>query len=148
MKKYKPNSYALIALQILSFLICIALTALDIIYLDRFKTLMIIILCALWTLTVVLSFLLLPIYFNRSVFYLSPTELGVHTFFIVSNRSSMRLSSVQYFSVTRFPLSKLLGLNFITVHGMGGSVLLPFLSYDDSEAIVDTLQEEISSRNS
>lgn len=146
MRKFTPKPAALLTLRILILVFTVAATVLVYVYLDSFKTLMTVAICVLWALAVIFALILLPIYFRRTVMYISATELSIHTGMIFLTRSHMRVSAVQYVSFLTLPFSKLTGFNFLTVHGLGGTVILPFLSTDDAKAIADALQLEIQKR--
>lgn len=146
MRKFTPKPAALLTLRILILIVTVAATVLVYVYLDSFKTLSTVAICVLWALAIVFALILLPIYFRRTVMYISGTELSIHTGLLFLSRSHMRVNAVQYISVVTLPLSRLTGFNFLTVHGLGGTVVLPFLSTDDAKAIADALQLEIQKR--
>ncbi len=146
MRKFTPKPAALLTLRILILIVAVAATVLVYVYLDSFKTLMTVAICVLWALAVIFALVLLPIYFRRTVMYISGTELSIHTGMLFLKRSHMRVSAVQYISVVTLPLAKLTGFNFLAVHGLGGTIVLPFLSTDDAKVIADALQLEIQKR--
>lgn len=146
MRKFVPKPAALLTLRILILIVTLAATVLVYVYLSSFKTLMTIVICVLWALAIIFALILLPIYFRRTVMYISATELSIHTGLIFLRRSHMRVNAVQYISLITLPFSKLTGFNFLTVHGLGGALVLPFLSTDDAKAIADALSLEIQKR--
>ncbi len=146
MRKFTPKTSALLTLRILILLVTALATVLVYVYLSSFKIIMYTLIALFWTLALVFVLILLPIYFRRTVIYLSPTELSLHTGMIFSSREHMRVSAVQYISMITLPLSRLTGFNFLTVHGLGGTIILPFLSFSDIEILADALQLEIQKR--
>lgn len=146
MRKFTPKPSALLSLRILILISAFAAAVLVYVYLSDFKTLSAVALGAVLGVSALFAFVLLPIYFRRTVIYLSPTELTIHTGMFFKQRSHMKTAAVQYISSLRLPFSKLTGFNFLSVHGLGGKIVLPFLSDDDAEALADSLELEIKKR--
>ncbi len=146
MRKFTPQQSALLTLRILILLVTVVATVLLYIYLSSFKIIMYTLIALFWVVALVFVLILLPIYFRRTVIYLSPTELSLHTGMIFSTREHMRVSAVQYLSMITLPFSRFTGFNFLAVHGLGGTMILPFLSLDDSVALADSLELEIQKR--
>ena len=59
----------------------------------------------------------------------------------------MKLPAVQYVTKVSLPLSSLSGFNFIAVHALGGTMILPFLNSVDCDEILSALRLEISRRS-
>lgn len=146
MRKFTPLPAALLTLRILILIIAVAATVFSYIYLSPFRILMFTLIALFWTVALVFVLILLPIYFRRTVIYLSPTELSLHTCLVFSRREHMRVGAVQYLSMITLPLSKLTGFNFLAVHGLGGTIILPFLSSSDTVVIADALELEIQKK--
>ena len=51
---------------------------------------------------------------------------------------------MQYVTRVSLPFSRALGFNFLVVRGLGGSIILPFLRYEDCQEILLTLHSKIS----
>ncbi len=146
MRKFLPKRSALIIIDILILLLCGGVTAAALIYLSSFKILMWIIIGLFWGLGVLFGAILLPMYFRRTVIYLSKTELSLHSGLLWLIREHMRLSAVQYVTKIDFPLGQRLGFVFVTAHGLGGSIIMPFLSYNDAEEILNALRLAINEK--
>ena len=146
MRKFVPKRSALIIIDILIFLLCTAITFAAVTYLSSFKIFMWIGLCLFWGLGLVFGAVLLPFYFKRTVIYLSATELSLHSGLLWLSREHMRLSAVQYITKIDFPLGRRLGFVFITARGLGGSIIMPFLSYNDAEEIFNSLKIAINEK--
>ena len=146
MRKFTPKPAALLTLRILILVLTLTATVLIYVYLSSFKTVTYIIAALLWAVALVFALILLPIYFRRTVIYISVSEISLHTGVIFTRREHMRVGAVQYISMLTLPLSSLTGFNFLSVHGLGGTVILPFLSGEDANAIAETLELEIQKR--
>ncbi|MBQ8623236.1 MAG: hypothetical protein IJ424_02515 [Oscillospiraceae bacterium] len=146
MRKFTPKLAALLTLRISVLILTVAATVLIYVYLSPFKTVMYILIALFWAVALAFVLILLPAYFRRTVMYLSPTELSLHTGMIFLTREHMRVSAVQYISMITLPFSSITGFNFLAVHGLGGTMILPFLSSEDALTLADSLQLEIQKR--
>lgn len=146
MRKFVPKRSALIIIDVLIFLLCTAITVASVIYLSSFKIFMWISLGLFWGSGLLFGAILLPFYFKRTAIYLSATELSLHSGLLWLSREHMRLSAVQYITKIDFPLGRKLGFVFITAHGLGGSIIMPFLSYNDAEEIFNSLKVAINEK--
>ncbi len=143
MRKYTFSLKALRTIQISGFTLATLITLLSLIYLSSFKILMITIIAVCWIGAILSLCIILPIFFRRGVIYISNTEISLHSGVFFRRRQHMRASSVQYTSQTKFPLATLTSLNFIALHALGATVVLPFLSRSDSEEIITLINTRI-----
>ncbi len=143
MRKYTLSTAALRTVQILIALLAIGITAVSLIYLSSFKILMIILLSVCWASVFLFGGIILPIYFRRAVIYISTAEISFHSGVFFRRRQHLRAESVQYCSQIKMPLSGLTGFNFIVLHALGASVILPFLSKKDSEDIITLIDTRL-----
>ena len=104
-------------------------------YLSSMEILMYVLIAIFIAIWFILGFLLLPMYFRRTVIFLSPTEITLHTGIIFLRRSQIKLSSAQYVTRISAPLSGFSGFNFLVIHALGGSLILPFLSISDCDEL-------------
>lgn len=146
MRKYTPKPAAKAFIQILIFIVSVILTALAVSYLSSYRIVMISLVALFWVAAIIFGGILLPMYFRRTVIYLSATEISVHSGFFFVWREHMKMDSVQYFSYVKTPLSNITGFNFISVHALGATLILPFLSKRDAEDIAMQLSEKIESK--
>lgn len=146
MRKFTPKLAALLTLRILILIFTVAATVLIYVYLSAFKTIMYIAVALFWAVALAFVLILLPVYFRRTVIYISPTEISLHTGMIFLTREHMRVSAVQYISMITLPLSRITGFNFLAVHGLGGTMIMPFLSTEDALCIAEALELEIQKR--
>lgn len=115
-------------------------------YLVSFEILMYIAIGIFWGLAVIFGLFLLPMFFRRTVIYLSSKEITMHTGLFFLRRIHMRMSAVQYVTLVTLPFSELSGFNFIAVRALGGSLVLPFLNKVDCDEIISALHSEIAGR--
>lgn len=81
-------------------------------YLSSMEILMYVLIAIFIAIWFILGFLLLPMYFRRTVIFLSPTEITLHTGIIFLKRSQIKLSSAQYVTRISAPLSGFRGSTF------------------------------------
>lgn len=146
MRKYTMKPAALYLISGAMFLLAAAATFLLRRYLYPFKILMYTLIGIFWGLAVLFGAILLPMYFRRTVIYVSPSEITVHSGLLFLTRQHMKTSAVQYVTRVATPLSSFSGFNFIAVRALGGTLILPFLNSVDCEEIMASLRLEISKR--
>lgn len=144
MRKYTLKPAALYFMAGAMLVLSAAATLLLRLYLVSFEILMYSLIGLFWGLSVLFGLILLPMFFRRSVIYISSEEITFHTGLIMLRRIHMKMSAVQYVTRISVPLLTLLGFNFIIIRALGGSIILPFLSAADSDAITDILHLEIN----
>ena len=146
MRKYtlKPSALYIICGAIL--VLAAALTLLVWQFLSSFKILMYALIGLFWGLAVLFGFILLPMYFRRTVIYISSNEITLHTGLIFLRREQVKMSAVQYVTRVSLPLGGVTGFNFIVARALGGSVVMPFLNVTDCDEILDVLHLEIQKR--
>ena len=143
MRKYTLSLAALRVIQISQLLLSVLITALSLIYLSSLKILMICIIAICWVITLLSAGLLLPLGFRKAVINISTAEISFHYGILFRHRQHMRAESVQYVSQMKMPLSSVTGFNFVAIHALGATIILPFLKRKDSEEIITLLQERI-----
>lgn len=146
MRKYTLKPAALYIISGLLFLLAAAATLLLRKYLVSFEIFMYSLMGLFWSIAVLFGLILLPMYFRRTVIYISPSEITVHSGLIFLTRQHMKTSAVQYVTKVSMPLGTLTGFNFIAARGLGGTVILPFLNSVDCDEIMAELRLEISKR--
>ena len=146
MRKYTLKPTALYLIGGTLFVLAAAATVLARIYLVSFEILMYSLMGIFWTAAVLFGLILLPMYFRRTVIYVSSGEITVHTGMFFLRREHMKMSAVQYITKASLPLSSFSGFNFIVVRALGGNLILPFLSDFDAEEISSTIRGEITKR--
>ena len=146
MRKYRPKTTALLIINIAVILLCTGLTVVTRIYLVSFRILMILLIALFWAAAVLFCCVLLPLYFRRTVVYVSGIELCLHTGIFFWRREYMRMSAVQYVTSVSLPLSGFSGFNFIFVRGLGGTLVLPFLRSADCDDIINLIHIKITER--
>lgn len=147
MRKYTLKPTALYLIGGALFIVAAASTLVLRIYLSSMKILMYSLYGLFWGIAVLFGLILLPMYFRRTVIYISQTEITVHTGLFMLRRVHMKMSAVQYVTKVSMPLSTLTGFNFIVIRALGGNVVLPFLNAVDSDEILGILRLEISKRS-
>lgn len=146
MRKYTMKPAALYLISGTLFLAAALATLLSRAYLYSFEILMYSLIGLFWIIAVLFGLILLPMYFRRTVIYVSLAEITVHSGLLFLRRDHMKMSAVQYVTKISMPLSNLTGFNFIAIHALGGNILLPFLNSVDCEEIMNSLHLEITKR--
>lgn len=146
MRKYTLKPSALYIISGALFLLAAAATILARAYLDSFEIIMYTLIGLFWGAAVLFGLILLPMYFRRTVIYISPSEITVHTGLLFLRRDHMKMSAVQYVTKISLPFSSLSGFNFIAVRALGGTVILPFLNSIDCDEIANILHLEITKK--
>lgn len=135
MRKYTLKPAALGVIVAALFILCGVGTLLCWIYLSSMEIIMYIGFGIFAAAAVIFGIFLLPLYFHRTVIYLSAVQITMHTGVLFLRREHMKLDAVQYVTKITMPLSRFTGFNFIILHGLGGTLLLPFLSAADCDEI-------------
>lgn len=89
------------------------------------------------------AFVCLPLYFGSIAVYACERGVVVRTGVLRVTRKIMRMNAIQYISVVITPFSRVTGLNFIVVHALGGRMIIPFLSRNDTEELAIRLSAMI-----
>ncbi len=147
MKKYYPSKNSLYILKVILLLLTIVFSFLAKVYLSAYPILMftaIILFCALF---VIIGAFWLPLYFSKTVYYISDFEISKQSGVLFEKKQLMKVKSVQYYTRLLTPLSKFTGFNFLKMNALGGSILLWFLNKDDANEIADTLALAIRARD-
>lgn len=140
MRKYRMKPSALYIIIAGVFMLAGAGTFLAVKYLDFLQILMYVLIGLFAGAALLFGVVLLPMYFRRTVIFLSDTEVTLHTGLIFLRREQMRLSAVQYVTRVAFPLGGLSGFNFVILRGLGANVILPFLASADAEEIAEAVE--------
>ena len=146
MRKYTFKPSALYIMSVAMFLTAGLGAVLAWRYLSSFEILMFVLIGLFAAAAVLFGLILLPMYFRRTVIYISTSEITVHTGLIYLKREHMKMSAVQYVTEISMPLGKLTGFNFVILRALGGSLILPFLDAKDCEEILTAVHTEISER--
>ena len=144
MRKYTFKPSALYIMSVAMFLAAGIGSALAWRYLGSFRILMFVLIGLCVGAAVLFGLILLPMYFRRTVIYISQSEITVHTGLIFLKREHMKMSAVQYVTLISTPLGGVTGFNFVILRALGGSLVLPFLSVKDCEEILTVVQSEIA----
>ncbi len=143
MKKLKPNITALNVLQILLALVAFLISLICVMYLRRFKLLMYIIVGIVCSLAFIMDFILMPLYFSRTSYTFDKNAISKKGGLFFTKKQLMKLSSVQYYTSIKTPLSSFTSLNFIIIHALGGVVILHYLSKNDLKEVEHILSESL-----
>ena len=148
MKQYTADKHAQYTLQIAAPVVSAVLIGLIWYFLAVLPHWM------LWTLTVIvaaaavlLSTLLLPMWFCTIVYSVSATHITRKCGIFFVQEQTMRTQALQFSSIFRAPFSEKNGMNFIPLHAYGGTVILAFLSRSDAEEIQAFLQKTVYSHS-
>ena len=108
----------------------------------------------LWTLTAVLaaaaillSTLLLPMWFCTVTYCVSATHITRKCGIFFIQEQVMRTQALQFSSIFQAPFADATGMNFIPLHAYGGTVILSFLSSSDAAEIQAFLQKTVYSHS-
>lgn len=115
-------------------------------YLGSLKILMYSLVGICFGAAVLFGLILLPMYFRRTVIYISQSEITVHTGLVFLKREHMKMSAVQYVTQISMPLSSLSGFNFVILRALGGNLVLPFLRTAECEEIMAAVDLVIKER--
>ena len=143
MKHIKPNVTALYFLQIFLAIVAFGISLLCVIYLRRFKLLMYIIVGVVCALAFLMDFILMPLYFSRTSYTLDKNSISKKGGLLFTKKQTMKLSSVQYYTSIKTPLSSFTSLNFVIIHALGGVVILHYLSNTDIKDVENILSESL-----
>lgn len=141
MKHYKPDIKALNFLQILLALIAFGISLFCVLYLRRFKLLMYIIVGVVCSLAFLMDFIVMPLYFSRTQYTLDKSSISKKGGLIYTKKQLMRISSVQYYTLVKTPLSSITSLNFVIIHALGGTIIINYLSKSDLKEIEKALSD-------
>ena len=89
----------------------------------------------------------LPLFFSKTVYYVSILEVSKQSGVIFEAKQLMKVKSVQYITRINTPLSRFTGFNFIKLNALGGSITLLFLSKQDADEISATISAAIRRRD-
>lgn len=108
----------------------------------------------LWTLTAVLaaaaillSTLLLPMWFCTVTYCVSATHITRKCGIFFIQEQVIRTQALQFSSIFQAPFADATGMNFIPLHAYGGTVILSFLSSSDAAEIQAFLQKTVYSHS-
>ncbi len=148
MKQYTADKHAQYTLQIAAPIVAAVLIGLVWYFLAVLPDWL------LWTLTVLLaaaavllSTLLLPMWFCTVSYTVSATHITRKYGIFFLQEQIMRTQALQFSSIFRAPFSEKTGMNFIPLHAYGGTVILAFLSREDAEEIQAFLQKTVYSHS-
>ena len=147
MKKYHPSKNSLYILKVILLLLTIFFSFLAKVYLSAYPIHMFIAIILFCALFVIFGAFWLPLYFSKTVYYISDFEISKQSGVLFEKKQLMKVKSVQYYTRLLTPLSKFTGFNFLKMNALGGSVLLWFLNKDDANEIADTLALAIRARD-
>ena len=160
MKKYKSDNSSIKFLRvfIIVIIICIIIAIKYLLYYiersDKYFTIESnapeiigwIFIAALITAYVVFLFIILPMWY-RSVYYvITPDEIIIKSGAIFKNTTYIKISTVQYISTVKCPLSEYTSFNFLLINAYGGRLAMMFLSVSDLEEISKKIQSYLRDR--
>ena len=147
MKKYNTSKKSLSLLKVYLFFVFLFLTILSRLYLYSYPIIMWTIILIFWSLFIVGAMIILPIYFAKTCYYVSPYEVSKQSGVFVESKQLMKVKSIQYITKIVTPLSKFTGFNFLKLNALGGSIVLMFLSKNDANDIASTIAAAIRQRD-
>lgn len=141
MKRYVPDKKALNSIRFIMLILAVAITVISYIFLNNYNIIMWIIICVCWGAAILYGVLFLPIYFRKTVYNISDSDLRKKTGMLFFSKQFMKMRSIQYISTIITPFSRLTGLNFIIVNAWGGRMIFCFLTRDETLEISSHLDE-------
>ena len=147
MKKYYPTKSSLTLLKVILLLLTVGCCLLFRHYLKAYPIIMwtfVFIFCMLY---IAFSSIWLPLFFSKTVYYVSILEVSKQSGVIFEAKQLMKVKSVQYITRINTPLSRFTGFNFIKLNALGGSITLLFLSKQDADEISATISAAIRRRD-
>ncbi len=144
MKEYKADRHAQYTLQVLVPVAAAALICLMWYFLAILPEWL------LWTLTIILaaasvllSTLLLPVWFRTVSYVVSETHITKRCGIFFVQEQTMRTQAIQFSTILRIPAADKTGMNVIPLHAYGGTVYLAFLSRQDADEIQAFLHRSV-----
>lgn len=131
MQEYKADPAALWAAMLAVCLPAAGLILLTGLLLSRWPRLMWLIIGIVTAAAMLLSFLVLPLYFRLLSVSVSATQVTVTAGIFFRRTQSVRLDRVQFVQLLSGPFHGMLGLNFVTLFVYGGRLTVPFLHRTD-----------------
>lgn len=139
LRKYYADQTCMNLIRTITFIVLLLLSWASWYYLRPFPMIMWILLAIFLIVYVIMGMIWLPLWFKRLTFCLSPQELVYNCGLIICSRRIMKVDAIQFVTLVTTPFSKHTGLNFILISALGGSLLLPFLSYADAKTVYSFL---------
>ena len=143
MKKYYPNKTSLKILIVVFLALTIFLNIAARLYLSAYPIIMWSAIGLFWVLFIIIVLIGFPIYFSKTYYYVSSTEISKQSGIFIESRQLMRVNSIQYVTRVITPFSRYTGLNFLKMNALGGYLVLLFLSRADAEDIASTISASI-----
>lgn len=135
MKSYKPDRRSMNTLRAASAAAAIILiTAFGL--LIPIYSLMITLIAGAAAAAVIVIFVYLPMYFSSLSYTADEDEISKTSGAVFRKKQSVKLSSVQHYTLISTPLSERTGLNFIILYVYGGRIFMPYLSKADANEII------------
>lgn len=105
-----------------------------------------ILIAVLITAYVVFLFIILPMWYRSVCYIVSADEIIIKSGVIFSSTTYVKISSVQYTTTVKCPLSKYTSFNFLLINAYGGRLIMMFLSSSDLEKINRKIQSYLKDR--
>ena len=95
---------------------------------------------------VVFLIIILPLWYRTVCYTVSADEIVLRSGLFFQNTTYIKMSSVQYTTAIRMPLSKYTSFNFLLINAYGGRLMMSFLSHSDLTEIDKKIQQNLRSR--
>ncbi len=82
-------------------------------------------------------------YFTGIVYEVSERELIRSSGVFIRNRRVIKMEAIQYTTTITFPFNRITGINFLVIHGLGGSLLFSWLKKSDIQQIKQMLPKNV-----
>ena len=147
MRTYKPSKRPLAVIYIVLFLILLLIKyAMNIV--NRFVPFSVdTYIQPVWIIVSVFAVFILPIYFFKSYFTVSSTEITVKAGLIITTKQFMPASSVKSVTAIMMPFNGFTAMNFVVINALGSRVVMPFLSKKNAIEITAVINHSIRTRN-
>lgn len=146
MRKYKPSRKALNFIRAVLILVSVGATVFSQKFLASFPIVMYTVIGVFWSVSFLAGAILLPIYFSRTYYAVSPVSITKFGGLIFTKRQFMKGSSVQYVTTAMLPFSGITAFNFIFINALGGRIFMGFLSKNDALEIAALINKSIQNR--
>lgn len=133
------------SLRLLQLVICLLAGVMDMaaaLFLDPWTLLMWIVIIIIVSAAVLVSFVLLPLFFRRLRCTVTTSQITVCAGILFRQEQSIRIDTIQFVQLISGPFDGALGLNFMILHVYGGQLAILFLHKDDRDSLSAFLQQK------
>lgn len=142
MQTFRADPAALRLLQIVICLLAAAVNITAVLFLASWTTAMWIIIAVAAAAALLVSFVLLPLFFRRLTCTVTASQITVCAGILFRQEQSVRMDAVQFVQLITGPFDGTLGLNFLVLHVYGGQLFILFLHKNDRDTLTALLQQK------